>query len=154
MLECTVFRSGHNHGINLGNRSDTGRVRGNRVRSCVLSRNSQHGIDISGTSSIGNLIEANVVHNTTNSAGIADSISVFKGDHNRIVDNHVTGGDRGIILAAGDECVVTGNSLFDNADTGFTYSIGTVFVVGPISTRVGLLTNSGADAHPWANFTR
>ncbi len=34
-------------------------------------------------------------------AGIADSISVFKGDHNRIVDNHVTGGDRGIILMGG-----------------------------------------------------
>lgn len=75
---------------------------------------------------------------------------------NRICDNHVSA-QTGGILSAGiytENCEK--NLILRNTCVGqmANFTLDTDDTYGPIVTTAGALSTTGADAHPWANFSR
>ena len=160
--------------------TSSGRCVGNVVRECAIVGNGQIGVFLNGTSSgtcHGNVIsECTVVGN--GNMGILLTTSGSGACNDNVVENCVIQGnvDSGIHLVYARSTRVDGNHV--SGQSGLSYGISCVttssnlitrntcvgqvnnFILdpddtyGPTVTNKGALANTGAPAHPWANFKR
>jgi parallel beta-helix repeat protein len=88
----------------------------------------------------------------TDCAFFSGGICLERCDSNRIENNYLFG--QGVGIKTGADCA--GNLILKNICMGYAtnYVISTSDTCGPIVTNTGMLATSGADAHPWANFSR
>jgi hypothetical protein len=71
-------------------------------------------------------------------------------DGNHVV-SHAAGSTYGIDSYPTQSNLVVRNSCVGHA---FNFTVDSDDTFGPIVTTVGMLATNGADAHPWANFSR
>ena len=178
LLRSTVVGCSSN-GVYLDG-SSSGRCVGNRVADCAIVDNGQVGIYLNGTSSgtcHGNAVSGCTVAGngsmgvllTTSGSGACNDNTV----ENCVVDGNV---DSGIHLVYARGTRVEGNHV--HGQSGLSYGISAIsassnlivrntcvgqannFVLdpddtyGPVVTNKGSLATTGAQAHPWANFSR
>ena len=126
---------------------------GNRILDCVVTRNGAYGIELTASSlgqSFGHLITGCTVTKNT-----ARGIDIDSSGGNRIENNtcqYQTGATTYGIRTA--NCA--SNLVVRNLCSGHTsnFWLDTDDTYGPIVTTIGALGTTGADAHPWANFSR
>lgn len=176
VANCTVSDN-QDSGIRLY--STAGHCDGNRVSRCTLNGNGEHGVELygydggcdgntvvgcvvtdSGSSSISlsglaGRCEGNTVADCTIRGNASRGLLLEEADGNRVEGNHVSAQPEG--AAYGIRCVNgEGNLIVRNSCVGHTnnFSIGVNDTYGPIVTGSGALATTGAEAHPWANFSR
>lgn len=119
----------------------------NSVVNCIINKNGAAGIEI-GDLSQGEIV-GNSILNCTLSYNIDGGITVGLARDTRIEGNRVVGS--GIYTYAS-----TNNLIVRNTCTGSTnsFQLSATDTWGPIVITTGELSTSGADANPWANFSR
>ena len=149
IVDCAISGN-RQYGILL-DAHDSGTCRGNEIAGCVVVGNADDGIRLSGQPagySDGNAVVGCVVYRNADN-GI--DLNMARG--NRIEGNHVTGQTAGY----GIYCQATSsNLLLRNSGVGnsLNYLVVDDDVYGPAVAAQGELADTGAAAHPWANFTR
>ena len=149
VVDCAISDNG-GAGLSLKG-TDSGICRDNRIEGCAVSGNGRRGIELKGES--GGACEGNVVAGCVVRRNVGSGIHLELAQGNRIEGNHVStpGGSFGI------SCLSTTNNLLlrnSSMDHGQNYAPGAEDIYGPGVTAVGELATSGAEAHPWANFSR
>lgn len=151
LLEGCAINGNGSYGIYLY--ASIGEADGNTISDCAISRNGDYGIYLYGSSGTcdGNTIEACTVRENA-----LRGIFLDRASGNRICDNHVSA-QTGGILSAGiytENCEK--NLILRNTCVGqmANFTLDTDDTYGPIVTTAGALSTTGADAHPWANFSR
>lgn len=149
IVDCTVSGN-RQYGIFL-DAQESGTCRGNAISGCVVAGNADDGIRLSGFpdgSCDGNAVVGCVVHRNGD-----DGIDLNLARGNRVEGNHATGQTAGYGIA----CQATSsNLLLRNSCVGnsINYLVVADDVYGPAVGTPGELADTGAAAHPWANFTR
>lgn len=149
IIDCSVAGN-RQYGIFL-DAHDSGTCRGNEIAGCVVVGNADDGIRLSGQpagSCDGNAVMGCVVHRNGD-----DGIDLNLARGNRVEANHLTGQAAGY----GISCQATSsNLLLRNSGVGnsVNYLVVSDDVYGPAVGAQGELADTGAAAHPWANFTR
>ena len=151
VVDCAISGNG-GAGVSLKG-STSGICRDNTIEGCAVSGNGQRGLELVGAS--GGVCDGNTVAGCVVRRNVGSGIHLELAQGNRIEGNHVStpGGSYGISCQA---MTTTNNLLLRNSSMGHVqnYAPGADDTYGPGVTAVGELATSGAEAHPWANFSR
>jgi hypothetical protein len=145
--ECAVSDTS---GAGISFSTGTGECLNNSVVGCVIQSTGSTAIDLSASVNApvaGNLIRDNVIRQATD-----QGIWLVGAEANRIEANHLsrpTGSGYGIRSSSTADNVIVKNSS-DDASVNFSISINDTY--GPVVTTTGLLSDTGNDSHPWANY--
>lgn len=148
-IRCASTSNGNGIIFNTG----TGVVFGNQVHDNLIERG-RFGIVFDGTASLinGNVVLRNQVLDSSQNA------ILMRGGYGRIEDNHLFSNSASGFPTPPPGLVTTGsrNFVFNNTMSGsfFGYEISTNDTSGPVVSSAGVLSNTGAAAHPRANFWR
>lgn len=143
LANCTI----KGYGIYMWSSAD-----GNQIANCTVSpTDTAPGIEINGCH--GNSVVGCTIWNSY----IFGILINHGSSANRIERNHVFGTRVGPV-SEGIQCTgdTSNNVIIANTCVGQTYNyeISSTNTYGPIVTTTGELSTSGADANPWANFSR
>jgi parallel beta-helix repeat protein len=150
IANCTI--SGNtNYGVHLT--GESGQCDGNTIANCTISGNTKYGVYLYGGG--GGQCDGNTIRGNTISKNGIKGIRLYVVDGTRVEANHVWGttglSSYGIQTGSG-----TGNFILKNTCVGqvnnFTLDIDDTY--GPVVSASGELDTTGAEAHPWANFSR
>jgi len=145
--ECTV-NNNMSDGIFLDGNL-VGECNGNTIRACTANNNTSVGIKLLG---IGGECDGNVVRGCTARGNTFGGISLHTCDANEVDENHVSGpGSFGIQSIGTNANLILRNTCVGQPSN---FSLSSTDTSGPIVTTTGVLSTVGADAHPWANFSR
>lgn len=175
ILDCTIAGNGGD-GLRLD--GIAGRCEGNLVERCVFLRNGGDGISTATADGAanGNLLSAcrvngnggdglmldgfngvcagNVVADCGFGENQDDEIQLDRATGNRVennrIDDYTSGGTNGITGVGSTNNLIVRNTALGTA-AAFNLSAGDVY--GPVVGDLGELATSGAEAHPWANFS-
>ena len=146
---CTISEN-VDYGVYLG--AGWGECAGNTITGCTISKNADYGVYLSGYPG---WCGGNKVADCTIRRNAERGIFIHGAYQNRVEGNHITGQigatTYGIYCNSTDKNLIVCNTCVGQT-TNFVMSANDTY--GPIVTTSGPLSTTGADAHPWANFSR